>query len=99
MDTQENPYASPTADIGSAPSEAELLADPERVRNEYLKHESKVRAACVAFHISAAVFVLVLKQAKPNRVSCAEVAETHKHTPTGRLEAKPFEDCSRCRVA
>jgi len=42
---------------------------------------------------------LVLKQAKPNRVSCAEVAETHKHTPTGRLEAKPFEDCSRCRVA
>ena len=42
---------------------------------------------------------LILKQAKPNRVSCAEVAETHKHTPTGRLEAKPFEDCSRCRVA
>ena len=53
MDQSENPFASPHADLSSAPLDDLDLSNTESIRRHYLKHEASVKSIGLLYYFSA----------------------------------------------
>ncbi|NQU22281.1 MAG: hypothetical protein HQ567_13445 [Candidatus Nealsonbacteria bacterium] len=55
MNVDDNPYASPAAELGPAHRRPEDLSDAERIRHEHLKHEASIQSVGQLYYIATAL--------------------------------------------